>query len=248
MNRLSFVFFFLALVGISAGCARKPELFSSDTVMDEFEPNYLDFNYLSARGKVMIEDRNGKITKGTLNIRAKKDSILWFSLSPGLGIEAARGVMTHDFIKIRDRINGNTIDMDYDTFRKNYGVSLTLALAQNLLFANIPHEFSLRDRMVRVGQSFELTQERDNLVYRSAISARHGKVTDLQSDTKRRDGGSLSANYQEFKDVESQPFPFRAIVNMIISLPDKPRSKMSMNAEIVKVDLSNDSLNFPYNY
>ncbi|WP_158859199.1 DUF4292 domain-containing protein [Lunatibacter salilacus] len=236
--------FSLALLG----CSKKPLLYTSDTVMDEFEPSYLEYDFLSARGKVMIEDQNGKITKGTLNIRAKKDSVVWFSLSPGLGIEAARGIMTTDFIKIRDRLNGNTIDMDYKTFETKYGVSLTLDLVQNLLFANIPHDYTFRDRMVRVGQVFELTQERDNLVYRSTISAKHGKVTDLQSGTRRKDGGSLSANYMDFKDIESQPFPYKAIVNMVLSLPDKPRSKMSMNAEIVKVDLSNASLNFPYNY
>lgn len=230
------------------GCAKKPLLYTSDTVMEDFEPAYLDFNFLSAKGKVMIEDQSGKITKGTLNIRAKKDSVVWFSLSPGLGIEAARGIITTEFIKIRDRINGNTIDMDYKTFETKYGVSLSLDLVQNLLFANIPHNYTFRDRMVRVGQVFELTQERDNLVYRSTISAKHGKVTDLQSGTRRKDGGSLSANYMDFKDIASQPFPYKAIVNMVLSLPDKPRAKMSMNAEIVKVDLTDDSLNFPYNY
>lgn len=230
------------------GCAKKPMLYSSNTIMDEFTPRYLEFDYLSARGKVMIEDQNGKVTKGTLNIRAKRDSVVWFSLSPGLGIEAARGIMTPNSIKIRDRINGNTIDMDYVTFESRYGVALTLSLVQNLLFANIPHEYTFRDRMVRVGQVFELIQERDNLIYRSTISARHGKVTDLHSETIRKDGGSLSANYLDFNDVDNQPFPYKAIVNMVLSLPDKPRSKMSMNAEIVKVDLSNASLSFPYNH
>ncbi|EON78585.1 hypothetical protein ADIS_0935 [Lunatimonas lonarensis] len=247
MNRLLFLLAFSTCL-LMAGCAKKPLLYTSDTVMDEFEPTYLDFEFLSARGKVMIEDQSGRVTKGTLNIRAQKDSVVWFSLSPGLGIEAARGIMTTDYIKIRDRINGNTIDMDYATFETRYGVALTLSLIQNLLFANIPHEYTFRDRMVRVGQVFELTQERDNLVYRSTISAKHGKVTDLQSGTKRKDGGSLSANYLDFKDVDSQPFPYKAIVNMVLSLPDKPRSKMSMNAEIVKVDLTNAPLSFPYNY
>ncbi|WP_209330223.1 DUF4292 domain-containing protein [Lunatimonas salinarum] len=247
MNRLLLLLVVATSIQL-VGCAKKPLLYTSDTIMEDFEPQYLDFEFLSAKGKVMIEDQSGRITKGTLNIRAQKDSVVWFSLSPGLGIEAARGIMTTDFIKIRDRINGNTIDMDYATFETRYGVALTLQLIQNLLFANIPHEYSFRDRLVRVGQVFELTQERDNLVYRATISARHGKVTDLQSGTKRKDGGSLSANYLDFKDVESQPFPYKAIVNMVLSLPDKPRSKMSMNAEIVKVDLTNAPLSFPYNY
>lgn len=243
--------FLLAIILVNFlffGCARKPMLFTSDTVMEDFDPHYLNFSYLSARGRVVLEEQNGKITKGTLNIRAKKDSVIWFNMSPGLGIEAVRGLVTTDHIKIRDRINHQTIDMSYTEFSNKYGVPLSFSVFQNLLFANIPQEFSLRDRLIRVGRTFELSQERDNIMYKSVVSASHGKVTQLESEALRERSGSLSANYMEFKDVESQPFPYKALIKMVLSLPQKPKTQFSLNAEMVKVELTDEPLSFPYNF
>src|SRR5690606_15951865 len=98
MTSRLFPVFFLALILLSS-CSKKAILYSSDEVMEEFDPSYLDFNFLSAKSRFVLEEQNGKTTKGTLNLRAKKDSIIWFSLSPGLGIEAARGVLTLNEIK-----------------------------------------------------------------------------------------------------------------------------------------------------
>src|SRR5690606_31674187 len=148
---------------------------------EEFNPGYFDYNFLSAKSRVVLEESNGKTTKGTLNLRAKKDSILWFSLSPGLGIEAARGVLTLEGIQIKDRINEKDIDMSYKQFQESYGIRLSLLLFQNILLANPPHELSYRDRLVRVGKTFELYQQRENIRYKSVISALHGKVLRLES-------------------------------------------------------------------
>ncbi|MDO9551352.1 MAG: DUF4292 domain-containing protein, partial [Rhodonellum sp.] len=59
-----------------SGCAKKPILYSSDEIMEEFIPNYFEYKYLSARARIVIEESSGKTTRGTLNIRAKKDSVL----------------------------------------------------------------------------------------------------------------------------------------------------------------------------
>src|SRR5690554_3138763 len=79
MNSRLIPVFFLALL-LFAGCAKKTVLYSTDEVMEEFDPNYFDFDFLSSRSRIVLEESNGKTTKGTLNLRAKKDSIIWFSL------------------------------------------------------------------------------------------------------------------------------------------------------------------------
>lgn len=229
-------------------CARKPMSYTSDTVMEQFEPSYLNYNYLTAKGKITLEEQDGKITKGTLNIRAKKDSIIWFNMSPGLGIEAVRGYISTDQIKIRDRINGQKIDMGYEEFQKKYGVPLSFSLFQNLLFANIPHEFSYRDRLIRIGKIFELRQERENIQYKTLVDAGHGKVSQLESEASKNRSGSVSASYMDFRDLNGQPFPYQAIIKMVLSLPQKPNTNFFMNAEMVKVELTNDPLSFPYNF
>jgi len=247
MSKAKILTYFLGMVMLWS-CARKPMSYTADKTMDEFNPNYLDFNYLTAKGRITLEEQDGKITKGVLNIRVKKNSVIWFNMSPGLGIEALRGFISTDKIKIRDRINGQRIDMDYAEFQKKYGVPLSFSLFQNLLFANLPHEFSYRDRLVRVGKSFILNQERENIKYETNIDAGHGKVTQLESEASQTRSGSLEASYMDFREVSNQPFPYQAIIKMVLSLPDRPKTNFFLNVEMIKVELTDAPLNFPYNF
>ncbi|HLW20919.1 MAG TPA: DUF4292 domain-containing protein [Cyclobacteriaceae bacterium] len=244
-NRFLFAFVLIAL--FASGCAKKSVLYTSDEIMEEFEPAYFDFNYLSSRSRIALEEQNGRTTKGTLNIRAKKDSVIWFSLSPGLGIEAARGMVTTEEIKIKDRINGKDIDLTFAQFEESYGIKLSLNLFQNILFGNVPHEVSYRDRLIRVGRSFELYQQRDNIRYKSSIGTQHGKVTKMES-VSEENSGRISATYPEFSDVNNQPFAHKVLIEMLINLPNNPKSKTLVNLEVNKVDLSDEPLSFPYNF
>lgn len=246
MNSRFLLVFFLALIFIS-GCAKRPLPYSSDEVMEDFDPNYFDFDYVSARSRIVLEEQNGRTTRGVLNLRAKKDSVIWFSLSPGLGIEAARGIATSEEIKIKDRMNGKEINMTYDRFEESYGVKLSLALFQNILFANVPHEFGYRDRVIRIGRTFELHQQRENVRYKTIISASHGKVMEMES-TSETNIGKVSATYPEFQEVGNQPFAYKILIDMVLNLANKPKSKLLVNLEINKVDLTDDPLSFPYNF
>jgi hypothetical protein len=129
---------FLVFILLLMGCAKKPNLYTSDEIMQEFSPNYFEFNYLSAKGRIVIEEANGKITKGTVNLRAKNDSTIWFSITPGLGLEAMRGMITPDKIRIKDRINGDDINLSFKEIEDRFNLNLSLPLLQNLLYANVP--------------------------------------------------------------------------------------------------------------
>ncbi|UCS93197.1 DUF4292 domain-containing protein [Echinicola marina] len=243
-------YFLLSLIAalvLLAGCARKTNLFTSDETMKEFSPSYFEFNYLSAKARVVLEEQNGKTTRGTLNLRAKKDSIIWFSVSPGLGIEAVRGVITTESIKIKDRINGQDIDLSYDQFQNTYGLRISLNLFQNILFANIPNKVSYRDRLVRVGKTFELRQRRDDIIYESVIGAQHGKVEKLNTSS-RYHKGKLTAVYPEFEDLEGQPFANKILITMLIQQQSNNPQSTLVNMEVNKVDLSNTPISFPYNF
>ncbi len=229
-----------------AGCAKRPNLYSSNEVMKEFSPNYFDFSYLSAKARIVLEEDGGKTTRGTLNLRAKKDSIIWFSLSPGLGIEAARGVITQESIRVKDRLNGKEIDLTFEQFQNQYGLRLSLPLFQNILFANVPNRLSFRDRLIRVGKTFTLTQRREDILYESVIGAQHGKVVELETSS-RYQKGKLTANYPTFEDVNNQPFAHRILLTMLMEQPSGPKSTL-VNIEVNKVDLEEGPMSFPYNF
>ncbi|SDZ01243.1 MULTISPECIES: DUF4292 domain-containing protein [Rhodonellum] len=229
-----------------SGCAKKPILYSSDEIMEEFIPNYFEYKYLSARARIVIEESSGKTTRGTLNIRAKKDSVLWFSITPGLGIEAVRGMVTRDKIRIKDRMNGEDINMNFAEFEDRFGLKLSLETFQNLVFANIPNEFSYRDRLLRIGKSFELTQVRDGVRYHSKVSTTHGKVEELTSNSLNN-LGALLASYPSFETVNKQPFPSKMLVKLSFKIPEEIQNFIIL-VEMTKIDTQENSLSFPFQF
>lgn len=245
MTRIIAVVCILVLM-LTTGCAKKPNLYVSDGIMQEFEPAYFDFTYLNARARIVIEEPNGKTTKGTLNIRAKKDSLIWFSVTPGLGIEALRGVITEDKIRIKDRINGQNINMSYLEFEEKYGLSLSLNLFQNLLYANIPEEFVFKDRLIRIGQHFELTQTRSSIRYHSRVNTKHGKVEDLSSNSMQ-DKGALLVNYRSFQEINKQPFPNELLLKISFFIDGKIQNSI-IHVNILNVTIPDTAITFPFQF
>lgn len=187
--------------------------------MEDFSPVTATYGYLQGKAKIVLEEDSGKITRGTLHVRALKDSILWFSLSPGLGVEAIRGLLTMDKIQLRDRVGSQDLNLSYAEFERRYGISLSLPLFQNLIWANIPYSTTFEDRLVRVGKKFELTQVRNKVRYFSKTDTRHGKVAEL-SVSSLQDKGSILASFPKFQDLGAQPFPAEALFKVSVQEGD----------------------------
>ncbi|GAB3217507.1 DUF4292 domain-containing protein [Algoriphagus aestuariicola] len=245
MNRLFAGVLTLLVIGL-AGCAKKVVLYESDGQMEEFQPVKAQYDYLSAKAKIVIEEESGKITRGSLSLRAKKDSVLWFTMSPGMGMEAIRGFFTQDRIQIRDRVGQDDIDLSYAEFEKFYGLKLSLELFQNVLWANIPFEFDYEDRLVRVGKKFELTQVKDNVRYFSKIETSHGKVSELVSNSLD-DRGSVLASFPKFQDVASQPFPAEVLFKLAYQLPEGSQNTI-IHIEWTSIDPNSQALSFPFRF
>ena len=166
----------LMLVCLSWGCAQKITSQTGPEEMESFAPRTTQYSYLEAKAKLVLEEDSGKITRGTLQLRAKKDSLIWFSLSPGLGVEAIRGLLSQEKIQILNRMGTEDINLSY------------------------------ADRLVRVGKKFELTQVRDQVRYFSKIDTRLGKVTELSSTSIAGKGSLLASfpEYQN-RDEQAYP-------------------------------------------
>mgnify|MGYP006186017979 CR=1 FL=1 len=136
--------------------------------------------------------------------------------------------------------------MSYVEFENRFGLNLSLSLFQNLLYANIPEEFSYRDRLIRIGQFFELTQTRENIRYHSKVSTKHGKVEELTSNSMD-EKGALLASYASYQDVNNQPFPNASLYKISFSIDGE------MQNSIIHIDLSNISVSdtpitFPFQF
>jgi hypothetical protein len=241
-NTLFFILVFFLIVG----CAKQPNLYTSDEIMEEFHPAYFEFKYLQAKGRIVLEEPSGKITKGTITLRAKKDSALWFSITPGLGLEAIRGLVTAEMVQIRDRMNGDDVNMSFSEIKALHGLSLTLPLIQNMVYANIPEEFSYRDRLIRIGKYFELTQVREGVRYHSRVSTNIAKVSELRTNSLD-DRGNLEFSYPVFEDVDGQPFPNKMLMKLAIKNKDGEQNTI-IHIDFSKIETSSTPISFPFQY
>lgn len=246
MNKHFFGTSLIFLLLVAASCAKKTTAFSSSSKMEDFNPVAAEYDYLSAKAKIVIEEESGKVTRGTVNFRAKKDSVLWFTVSPGMGVEAFRGFITQEKIMIKDRIGNDDINMSYSEFKTIFGLTLSLELFQNVLWANTPHPFDYQDRLARVGDSFELTQVRNEVRYFSKIDVTHGKVSELVSNSID-DRGSLLASFPNFQDIDSQPFPIDVLFKLAYQT-DLGSQNTIINLEWVSITPYNDPMTFPFRF
>ncbi len=83
-------------------------------------------------------DRDGKTTSFKANVRMKRDSIIWVSISPALGVEVVRMVVTPDSVKYVSKVPGDKHYYlgDFSVIADVAGVELDFRTMQDLLVGN----------------------------------------------------------------------------------------------------------------
>jgi hypothetical protein len=101
-------------------------------IVKEVNSAQIPFNnlFLKFSGK-LINDESKIGIKGTIKIQ--KDSLIWISVNPGIGIELARIVLSRDSVKIIDKINSTYYIGDYEYFNRNYKIQIDFFLLQSIL-------------------------------------------------------------------------------------------------------------------
>ncbi len=105
-------------------------------LLEQMEKAETKFEYFNARCAIsVVGDKKNKIDlKG--QIRIKKDSIIWMSLSPAFGIEVARLVVTEDSVRFINRLDKTYFDDDFSFIQQMFSSTIDFDLFQALLTGN----------------------------------------------------------------------------------------------------------------
>ena len=88
-------------------------------------------------GKASVKtNQEGNETSFNITLRAKKDSVIWISISPLLGIEVARVLVTPDSVKFIDRIHGKYQASSFETINKILQLKVNFEIVQCILQGN----------------------------------------------------------------------------------------------------------------
>ncbi len=139
MNRLILVFL-IAMVAFSCKnserAKRKPiEGRKAAYLLNQLKSNELDFKSLKTKAAFSMIQA-GKKTNFKASIRMRKDSAIWLSITPALGIEMARVLITRDSVKVINRIKKEFFIGDFEYINQKFNVALDYDDIQAVMLGN----------------------------------------------------------------------------------------------------------------
>ena len=232
----------LCLLGMLLFSACKKETIpSAATATNETVGNVtvqnLEFTYLNARGQLKLEDK-GESTSSGYALRMKKDSVIWVSVLPGLGIEAARFKMTPDSVYVMNRIHKEYTATTYEFLSKRFNVDLNFQVVQAILLGN--YQANGSEKATTQGQMQHVQQLRENLLFDYFISDQNLKLQQLNVKDQGS-GSSITVQYNSFQPIGKVPFAHELVAQV---LQAGQVSDFSLNHS--KVVVSDEVLEFPF--
>lgn len=240
MNR-----FILCLAGllVLSACSKKLAIFSSKS--EQLNLNNLEYTNLSLKSKIKYKDENRDL-KATANIRVRKDSIIWFSLTPGLGIEAARGIVTKDSIVILDKIHKEYQVLKVEELSDKYHFDFDLKLLESIIIGNLIWPIESDDEIKKADGYFTVQKTEGDLTVLNYIGSNSMKLEKIQaiSDTSRN---AMKIDYVDFLKVDEKIVPSE--INMLINYRSK-RNKAKKESKVQirhsRININKEDLNFTF--
>lgn len=108
---------------------------SHSNILDSISYTCSDINTYSSKFSVNLKSDKELNLKG--NIRITKDSIIWISLTPGLGFEVARVVMKQDSLFVLDRVRNTYYFGTYSYFKQLADIDINFNTIQSLFLNDL---------------------------------------------------------------------------------------------------------------
>ncbi|MFI5135760.1 MAG: DUF4292 domain-containing protein [Chitinophagales bacterium] len=205
----------------------------STAIVDSLKAHPFQFEWLNAKAKVSVNNA-GDETDFTANIRMRKDSAIWISISPALGIEVARMLMTRDSIRVIDRLNKQRFTRSYDFFKTYTSMPVDFFSVQNLITGNpifLQDHYAVSSRDSVIVLTALQSTSGDSLVIARNFLPLYQMLTDSAS--------SLSTSNSQY-DIQYNP-PFSLWRKIIIRHP----AEMDIEITFSKIKL-NEPVKFPF--
>jgi hypothetical protein len=199
-----------------------------------------------AKSKVSFKSKTQDFDNTNVNIRMKKDSIIWLSVT-GVGFEVARGIITPDSIVFMDKIHKDYFVFSYQQLSKQYNFDLNFPLLQSVIIGNLPFPKGDGGRFVKENDSYVLKQVKDSLQIDNYLSEENFKLSRIKA-TEIPTQNTFTLDYQDYKVVKTFLFPFTSLINLNVrSQKDQQINETNMRIKHNKVDFINENPGFPFN-
>jgi hypothetical protein len=228
--------------------------YGADYLFEKLKENELKFESFSAKFNLdMVVDKKKTSFRGQLRMR--KDSAIWISFSPALGIEMARVLITTDSVKFINRLNKTYFVGDYEFVRNFIGTDVDYDVLQSILLGNDLTYYedgkfrasydSKEYHLVTGGRSklkkYVKNDQDEERIYIQNIflNPETFKITKMKIKEVKKESKKLDAFYENFQRVDEQLFPHHLSFDLTA---DKP---VWVDLQYSKITLD-ESNNYPF--
>lgn len=182
----SILFLCLILLGGCKGkrdvAAREYPPLAVDELIDLTAASRLNFEHFSAKVSADV-DAQGRSNSFRATLRIRRDSAIWVSVSPALGIEVFRLLCTQDSVLYIDKMKNQYFRGTYKKLNELTGSELTLRAVQEILVGD-PLYFNpdLNYRSRNDAQGYQLSTRNTNRL-RRIVGASPGEELKLPVDS-----------------------------------------------------------------
>jgi len=194
----------------------------AEYLVNKLKEHELKYDWLSAKFSAEYENKGTTISfSGQLRIR--KDSLIWISLTPMLGIEAVRIIISQDSVKLINRLDDTFFLGDYDCVNRFLNTNIDYDILQAFLIGNDlqSYENSKFRASIDRGEYKLSTSERQKLkkfvrnsnenlkiyIQNIWLDSQTFKITFADVKDIRKENIKLEASYLDFEDIQGQLFP-----------------------------------------
>ncbi|MCF8218566.1 MAG: DUF4292 domain-containing protein [Bacteroidales bacterium] len=247
---------FLSLV-ILAGCKswKKTTSEPSDIEMEKLrnlseksvKANFR-YDWLQAKISGKLETGNNNF-RFKANLRMKKDSVIWVSVTPGFGFEVARLMITSDSVKMINRLKQTYFLEKYSAIKNLIGIDIPFSSFQEILIGNMPVIESFYNWQTDTIENLHVIKEKadynsdqsytKNVRQEYRVNPQNYKLSKIRVEQLKPQNRLISFSYSDYQERQNMMFP--AIVKGLID--DGSISKIYLNYK--KLDTS-EKQHFPF--
>jgi hypothetical protein len=205
----------------------------------------ITFDYLTTKSKFSFKNAKQDLENTNVNIRIKKDSLIWLSVT-GVGFEVARGIISRDSIVFMDKIHKDYFVFGFDQLSRQYNFDLNFDMLQSIIIGNLPFPLPMEANATQENGFLLLKQKEGRLNIDNYIAGSNQKLTRLEA-LEEPTSSTFSLDYEDFKSVDSFLFPFSSLINVDVrSDKDQGAKTTRISLKHSKVEIVKQNPGFPF--
>jgi hypothetical protein len=204
----------------------------------------IDFDYFMTKTKVRYSEGDKQVN-GNANIRIRKDSLIWFSVSPSIGIEATRVMITKDTAIVINRLDKEYYVFNFDEISRYFNFRVDFDMIQSIIIGNLARPIDENTKVAKENQYYMIKQKSEPLDLQSYVLVENKKIETVLINEEKT-SNFLTLKYSDFKEAGQYLFPSTCQVNLTYKSKKGP-VVTSINLDHRRAEIATKPLKFPFN-